>query len=91
MCYGKTTAAAMRCVPISVEAECRLDSARMDEIKIDEVLEFRERILCNVPMLGKECRLDQQHRLQQVLFPEGFRTIEKRIIEHKQSVYSSTC
>ena len=63
----------------------------MDEIKIDEVLELCERVLCNVPMLRKECSLDQQHRLHQVLFPEGFRTIEKRIIEHKQSVYSSAC
>ena len=43
----------------------------MDEIKIDEVLEFGERVLCNVPLLWKECDLDQQQRLQQVLFPKG--------------------
>jgi hypothetical protein len=42
----------------TMEVECKLDSARMDEIKIDEVLEFCERVLCNVPMLWKECSLD---------------------------------
>ena len=55
----------------TTEAECKLDSARMDEIQIDEVLEFCERVLSNVPMLWKECSLDQQQRLQQVLFPQG--------------------
>jgi hypothetical protein len=55
----------------TAEAECKLDSARMDEIKVDEVLEFGERVLCNVPLLWKECSLDQQQRLQQVLFPRG--------------------
>lgn len=49
----------------------RISAARMDEIKIDEVLEFCERMLCNVPMLWKGCSLDQQQRLQQVLFPHG--------------------
>ena len=43
----------------------------IDEIEIDEVLQFCERVLGNVPMLWKDCRLDQQQRLQQVLFPEG--------------------
>jgi hypothetical protein len=43
----------------------------MDEIKIDEVLEFCERVLCNVPMLWNECSPGQKHRLQQALFPEG--------------------
>jgi hypothetical protein len=52
-------------------AECKHDSARMDEIKVDEVLEFCERVLCNVPMLWRECSLGQQQRLQQVLFPQG--------------------
>ncbi len=55
----------------TTEAECKLDSARMDEIRVDEVLEFCERLLCNVPMLWKECSIDQQQRLQQVLFPQG--------------------
>ena len=41
------------------------------EIKIDEVLEFCERVSCNVPMLWNECTLDQKQRLQQVLLPEG--------------------
>jgi hypothetical protein len=57
--------------PAATDAECKLDSARIDEIKIDEVLEFCERVLCNVPLLWKECSLDQQQRLQQVLFPKG--------------------
>jgi hypothetical protein len=43
----------------------------MDEICIEEVLDFCERILCNVSLLWKDCTLDQQQRLQQVLFPEG--------------------
>jgi site-specific DNA recombinase len=55
----------------TMKAEFKIDSARMDEIKVDEVLEFCERVLCNVPMLWKECNLDQQQRLQQVLFPQG--------------------
>jgi hypothetical protein len=44
----------------TTEAECKLDSARMNEIKVDEVLEFCERVLCNVPMLWSECSLDQK-------------------------------
>jgi hypothetical protein len=55
----------------TTEAECKLSSARMDEIEIDEVLQFCERVLGNVPMLWRDCSLDQQQRLQQVLFPEG--------------------
>lgn len=39
--------------------ECKLDFARMDEIKIDEVLEFCEQVLRNVPMLWRECSVDQ--------------------------------
>jgi hypothetical protein len=70
----------------TTEAECKLDSARMDEIKIDEVLEFCERVLCNVPMLWKECSLDQQQRLQQVLFPQG-------VLYHQKTGYGTqaTC
>jgi hypothetical protein len=62
----------------------------MDEIKIDEVLEFCEPVLCNVPMLWKECSIDQQQRLQQVLFPQsvlyhqktGYRTDNLFIFQH---------
>jgi hypothetical protein len=70
----------------SAKAECKLDSARIDEIKIVEVLEFGERVLCNVPMLWRECSLDQQQRLQQVLFPEG-------VLYHQRTGYRThaTC
>jgi site-specific DNA recombinase len=70
----------------TTEAECKLDSARMDEIKVDEVLEFCERVLCNVPMLWKECSIDQQQRLQQVLFPQG-------VLYHQKTGYrtQTTC
>jgi hypothetical protein len=44
----------------TIEAECKLDSARRDEIKVDEVLEFCERMLCNVPMFWSECSLDRK-------------------------------
>jgi hypothetical protein len=37
----------------TAEAECKLSSARMDEIEIDEVLQFCERVLGNVPMPWK--------------------------------------
>jgi hypothetical protein len=67
-----------RCPPPECCSGRRNDRGRMqarfrpdDEIKIDEVLEFCERVLCNVPMLWRECSLDQQQRLQQVLFPQG--------------------
>jgi hypothetical protein len=53
------------------EAESKLATARMDEICIEEVLDFCERLLCDVPMLWRGCSIDQQQRLQQVLFPEG--------------------
>jgi hypothetical protein len=58
----------------------------MDEIKVDEVLEFCERVLCNVPMLWKECSIDQQQRLQQVLFPQG-------VLYHQKTGYrtQATC
>jgi hypothetical protein len=36
------------------DAEAKLASARMDEICIEEVLDFCERILCNVPMLWRD-------------------------------------
>jgi hypothetical protein len=55
----------------SMQAELELSSARLDEIKVDEVLEFCERLLCNVPMMWKDCTIDQQQRLQKVLFPQG--------------------
>jgi hypothetical protein len=45
--------------------------ARMDEIKIDEVLEFCERVLCNVPMLWKECSLDQPTEIAASSLPAG--------------------
>jgi hypothetical protein len=35
-------------------------------------------------MLWKDGDLDQQQRLQQVLFPEGFPYDQKQVIEHKQ-------
>jgi hypothetical protein len=57
MCLGKPQPLIR--YPAATEAECRLESARIDEIKIDEVLDFYERVLCNVPMLWKECNLDQ--------------------------------
>jgi hypothetical protein len=53
------------------EAESKLATARMDEICIEEVLDFCERLLTDVPMLWNSCSIDQQQRLQQVLFPEG--------------------
>jgi hypothetical protein len=55
----------------TTEADCKLDSARIDEVKIDELLEFCEQVLCNVPTLWNECALEQKQRLQQVLFPQG--------------------
>jgi hypothetical protein len=51
----------------------------MDEIKIDEVLEFCERVLCKVPLLRKEWSLDQQQRLHEFSSPRAFRTTEKRL------------
>jgi hypothetical protein len=38
---------------------------------IDEVLEFCERVLCNVPMLWKECNLDQPTEIAASSLPEG--------------------
>jgi hypothetical protein len=43
----------------------------MDEIKIDEVLEFGERVLCNVPMHWKECSLDQPTEIAASSIPRG--------------------
>ena len=63
----------------------------MDEIKIDEVLDFCERGLGKVPLLWKECSFDQQQRLQRVLFPKGILYPQKQVIEHKQPVYFSAC
>jgi site-specific DNA recombinase len=53
------------------DEESKLESARMDEIRIEEVLDFCERLLCDVPMIWRDCSIDQQQRLQQILFPEG--------------------
>jgi hypothetical protein len=61
----------------------------MDEIKIDEVLEFCERVLCNVPLLWKECSLAQQQRLQQILFLQGTSYHQKMVIELGQPAYFS--
>jgi hypothetical protein len=63
----------------------------MDEIKIEEVLEFCERVLCNVPMLWKECSFKQQQRLHEFSAPRAFHTSRKQVIEHKQPVYFSAC
>jgi hypothetical protein len=67
------------CWPRRQRSECKLSSARMNEIKIDEVLQFCERMLCNVPTLWKGCSFDQQQRLQQVLFPWKFHMIKNSL------------
>jgi hypothetical protein len=48
--------------------------AQIDEIKIDEVLEFREPMLCNVPMLQQECNLDSTMEIAASSIPRAFRS-----------------
>lgn len=64
----------------------------MDEIKIDEVLEFCERVACNVPMLWKKCSIDQQQRLQQVLYSSrAIETTEKTVYLTQTTCLFSAC
>jgi site-specific DNA recombinase len=75
----------------TTEADCKLDSARIDEVKIDELLEFCEQVLCNVPTLWNECALEQKQRLQQVLFPQGVLYDQKSGYGTPTTCFFSTC
>jgi GR25 family glycosyltransferase involved in LPS biosynthesis len=55
----------------TTEAECTLDSAWMDEIKSTKCWSSAIGCYATCRLLWKECTLDQQQRLLQVLFPEG--------------------
>jgi hypothetical protein len=54
-------------------AEIDLADVVSEQLDVDGVLAFAEHVLTNAARLWMELGLDQKHRLQQVLFPEGLR------------------
>ncbi len=52
-------------------AELNLGRARMDEVDVEQVLDFAETLLLNTADAWQRCSLEQKQRLQQVLFPLG--------------------
>jgi site-specific DNA recombinase len=52
-------------------AELNLGRARMDEVDVEQVLDFAETLLLNTADAWQRCSLEQKQRLQQVLFPQG--------------------
>ena len=54
-------------------AEIELADVVSEQLDVDGVLAFAEHMLTNAARLWMELGLDQKHRLQRVLFPEGLR------------------
>jgi hypothetical protein len=52
-------------------AEMELRDTQADEIEIEAILDFAERVLLNSSNLWKTAAIEQKQRSQQVLFPEG--------------------
>jgi site-specific DNA recombinase len=53
------------------EAELNLGQARVDEIEIEDLLNFAENLLINTAEVWVRASLEQKQRLQQVVFPVG--------------------
>ena len=48
----------------------KICDVRQEGMEIEQVLDFLEQLLLNAADMWREAELDQEHRLQQVLFPE---------------------
>ncbi len=60
-------------------AEIDQHDQRADELDIEAVLGFAERVSLNAPRLWLEANLDQRQRFQAFLFPEGLEVVEGEI------------
>jgi len=60
-------------------AEIDQHDKRADELDIEAVLGFAERVSLNAPRLWLEADLDQRQRFQAFLFPEGLEVVEGEI------------
>ena len=62
--------------------DMKVNEARQDEIEIEELLDFSEKLLLNAAGAWKQSGLEQKQRLQQVLFPQG--------VTYKDGIYRTT-
>ncbi len=60
-------------------AEMSLHEVRTEELDIEAVLAFAERVALNASRLWQEATLTQRQRLQALLFPEGLQVTESEI------------
>jgi site-specific DNA recombinase len=60
-------------------AEIDQHDHRTDELDIEAVLDFAERVSLNAPRLWLEADLDQRQRFQAFLFPEGLEVVEGEV------------
>jgi hypothetical protein len=62
-------------------AQIERHSSELDEMDVESILGFAERILPSASNLWVQSSLAQKQRLQQVFFPDGVRFDEKRLVE----------
>lgn len=60
-------------------AEINQHDQRTEELDIEAVLGFAERVSLNAPRLWLEASLDQRQRFQAFLFPEGIQVADREL------------
>jgi hypothetical protein len=60
-------------------AEIDQHDHRSEELDIEAVLDFAEKVSLDAPRLWLEARLDQRQRLQPLLLPGGLEVRERRV------------
>jgi hypothetical protein len=63
----------------SALAEIDQHDERAEELDIEAVLDFAERVSLNAPRLWLEANLEQRQRFQSFLFPEGLQVAEGEV------------
>ncbi len=56
-------------------------SGQLDELDVEGILAFAERVLPRAADLWVQASLDQRQRFQQLFFPDGLRSTEKALLE----------
>jgi hypothetical protein len=61
-------------------AQIERHASEIEELDVEGILAFAERVLPNAADLWVQASLDQKQRLQQLFFPEGLRFDGKRLV-----------
>ena len=76
----RTTATATSCARSSRSSQMDRHSSELEEMDVEGILAFAERVLPSASNLWVQSSLAQKQRLQQVFFPEGVRFDGKRLV-----------